>query len=384
MLILMLLAASAVLAAAALERVYLPLPGGQHNVGKTQHVVNHTTLNDPFASPESNYTGSFFVVTVLYPTKQAPTTNTSLKYMDDELATQIETGWKIPTGELQKLYTHIQWQPPVAPCIAGKEQRPTLLFSPGAGFPCSASTVIQSEMASRGYTVMCIDHPGESPYLPIPYTKSGVHGLPINYEWIDVEFAYRVNEIRKSDLDVLIALSPGLLKPNGAPRNASAPTYLHFGFSLGGSIGTHLVSSHGSVLAGVNYDGSFADTLFGEITDVKKPFLMLRNDQGLDGDPSWDLFQAAQTGWWEHLEIKDTQHHDFSDVSLWMDLLQLRGRTPEIVVGTISGERMLEVMTEFTVEFFDKVLGKKVLDLDNHLPSVEWSDVRFVNGSMGV
>jgi hypothetical protein len=65
-------------------------------------------------------------------------------------------------------------------------------------------------------------------------------------------------------------------------------------------------------------------------------------------------------------------------------LLQLRGRTPEIVVGTISGERMLEVMTEFTVEFFDKVLGKKVPDLDNHLPSVEWSDVRFVNGSMGV
>jgi hypothetical protein len=238
-------------------------------------------------------------------------------------------------------------------------------------------------MASRGYTVMCIDHPGESPYLPIPYTDSGVHGLPINYEWTDIEFAYRINEIRKSALDTLIALPPELRKPYIASYNLSSPTYLHFGFSLGGSIGTHLVSSHSSVLAGVNHDGSFADTLFGGIVNVNKPFLMLRNDQGLDGDPSWDLFQAAQTGWWQHLEIKNSQHRDFSDLSMWMDLLQLRGRTPEIVVGTISGERMREVMTNFTVEFFDKVLGKKALDLDQ-FPSAEWPDITFVNGSTGV
>ena len=300
--------------------------------------------------------------------------------MDNELAAQIETGWEMPTGELQKLYTHIQWKPPVLSCIPEKDKLPTLLFSPGVGFPCSSSTVIQSEMASRGYTVMCIDHPGESPYLAIPYTGSGVHGLPINYEWNDIELGYRVNEIRKFDLDALIMVSPELLEP----YNSSAPTYLHLGFSLGGSIGTHLVSSHKSVLAGINYDGSFADPLFGEIANLNKPFLMLRNDQGLDGDPSWDLFQAAQTGWWQHLEVKDTQHHDFSDVSMWMDLLQLRDPTPEIVVGTISGERMRKVMTEFAVSFLDKVLGKKALDLDGQLPSAEWPDVRFVNGSMGM
>jgi hypothetical protein len=100
MLIPVLLTASAVLAAAAPERVYLPQPGGQYSVGKTQHVVNHTTLNDPLASPESNYIGSFFVITVLYPTEHTPTANTSLKYMDDELAAQVEADWQIPAGNL--------------------------------------------------------------------------------------------------------------------------------------------------------------------------------------------------------------------------------------------------------------------------------------------
>jgi pimeloyl-ACP methyl ester carboxylesterase len=383
MLISVLLTASTVLAAATSDRIYLPRPGGQYSVGKTQHVVNHTTLDDPMAPPDSNMTGSFFVVTVLYPTNRKSSRNTSLQYMDNELASQIEAGWQMPVGELSKLYTHIQWQPPALACSSSEENLPTLLFSPGFGMPCSLSTVVQAEMVSRGYTVMCIDHPGESPYLKIPHTKSGVYGIPINYQSSDVAFAYRVNAIRKSDLDALIALCPGLWKPCGA-ANTSTSSYLHFGFSLGGSIGTHLVASHNNVLAGVNFDGSFADALFGETVNVNKPFLMLRNDQGMADDPSWDMFQAAQRNWWQHLEIKNTQHHDFSDVSMWMDLLKLRGRALAINLGTISGERMRDVQTEFTLDFFDKVSGKKGLDLDRHLPSTEWPDVRFVNGSLGV
>jgi pimeloyl-ACP methyl ester carboxylesterase len=377
-----LLTVSAVFTAATLDRVYIPRPTGQYSVGKTQHVFDHTTLDDPMAPPESNRIGSFFVVTILYPTNRVPAENISLKYMDHELAVQIEAGWQIPTGELQRLYTHIQWQPPVLKGSPSNEQLPNLLFSPGAGMPCSSSTVVQAEMASRGYTVLCIDHPGESPYLQTPNTDYGTYGIPINDDWADIDFVYRVNEIRKSDLDALIALSPGLAEPYGAPSNQS--TYLHFGFSMGGSIGTHLTSSHDSVLAGLNFDGAFIDALFNETVNAHKPFLMLRNDQDMSGDPTWDYFQAVQTGWWEHLKVSDARHLDFSDVGTWMDLLELRGRAPGVNVGTISGCRIRDIMTEFTVGFFDKVLQKKALDLSRQLPSVEWPDVTFVNGSIGV
>lgn len=268
----------AAVAAAASEKVFLPKPSGKHFVGKTQHVFNHTTLDDPTAPIGTNNTGTFIVVTVLYPTGKEPTAETSLKYMDFELARLIEEGWEIPSGELQNLWTHLQWQPPFLPGTVGKNQYPTLLFSPGAGMPCSSSTITTSDLASQGYTVLCVDHPGEPPYLKIPESYGGgVYGIPINDEWANDTVLFKVNRGRKSDFDALLELYPPLVEELRAPFNSS--TYMHFGFSMGGSVGTDVVSKHDSVIAGINGDGAFIDTLFGETVDVKKPFLVFRDGQ---------------------------------------------------------------------------------------------------------
>lgn len=165
---------------AASDKVFFPRPSGKYHVGKTQHVFNHATNDDPVASKGSNNTGDFIVVTILYPTARAPTAKTSLKYMDYELAHLIEKGWGIPIGELQRLWTHLQWQPPGIPGPVGVNKYPTLLFSPGAGMPCSTGIVITSDLASQGYTILCIDHPGEPPYLQIPYGGGSVYGIPID------------------------------------------------------------------------------------------------------------------------------------------------------------------------------------------------------------
>ncbi|KAF2478276.1 uncharacterized protein BDR25DRAFT_390521 [Lindgomyces ingoldianus] len=336
---------------------FFPNPSGRYHVGKTQHVFNHTTHDDPVAPDGSNHTGNFIVVTILYPTTQAPNPETSLKYMDHTLADLIEKGWGIPEGELQKLWTPLQWQPPVLPGLPGENKLPTLLFSPGAGMPCSSSTMITANMASQGYTVLCIDHPGEPPYLKLPYDGGGQYGIPINYDWANYDFLYKINKNRKSDYDALLKLYPALVDQFGAPFNKS--TYIHFGFSMGGSIGTDLVSSHESVMGGINYDGAFIDYIFGETVDVGKPFLMLRDDQNRSEDSMhWVEFQGNQTGWWEHLLVKGSHHLDFSDVSMWFDLLSLEGRVNATLTGTIKGRRMHDIMIAFTTAFFDKVLGK--------------------------
>lgn len=302
-------------ATAAQNKVFLPNPCGKYHVGKTQHVLNHTTFNDdPLAPKVTNRTETFIVVTILYPTKQAPTPQTVLKYMDHELASQIEKGWAIPSGELQKLWTSLQWQ---AQELRGqrKESLPTLLFSPGAGMPCSSSTIIQANMASQGYTVLCIDHPGEPPYLKLPYSDGGIYGIPIDYDWADMDVLYRVNEDRKADYDTLLNLFPTFA--HQLDMHLNAELYVHFGFSMGGSVGTDIVARHASVLGGVNYDGAFVDSMFGHTLDVKKPFLMFRDDQNRTGDLSWPWFQGNQSGWWEHLLVKGSHHLDFSDVGLW-------------------------------------------------------------------
>jgi pimeloyl-ACP methyl ester carboxylesterase len=366
-----------ILAAATSNRVYLPKPSGIYHVSKTQHVFNHTTLNDPL-SP--NNVSTYYVATILYPTKQAPTKNTTLQYMSSELAAEVERGYKLPAAQLERLWTSIQWQAPVLPSSPGL---PTLLFSPGAGSPCIANTVMQSEMVSRGYTVLCIDHPGESPLLEIPYTNISVHGVPLGYNWgIDLDFMFRVNDIRKSDFDALLQQFSRLVEQYGAPFNTSS--YMHFGFSLGGSIGTYLVSEYDEVLAGLDYDGSFFDTLRdpNATVDLKKPFLTLVHPLN---DPTRPAFFEKQTGWYEELQVNGTEHLDFSDVGLWLDLLDLRSQTEEgFMVGTVSGKRMYEILTDFTTKFYDGVLGKRELKLQRNLPSTKWPEVVFVNGSTGI
>ncbi|KZM19190.1 hypothetical protein ST47_g9650 [Ascochyta rabiei] len=116
---------------------------------------------------------------------------------------------------------------------------------------------MQSELAYRGYTVICVDDAGEFAVLEIPYTDTNtdtntntnttVHGVSIDYR----------------------GLLPRPVAEYGAPFSTSS--YLNLGFSLGGSVGTYLLSAHDEVLASLDYDGSFFDTLANDTVNAKKP-----------------------------------------------------------------------------------------------------------------
>lgn len=374
---------AAVITAAA-DRVYFPKLPGDYYVGKTQHIFNLTGPGCPVTPDRYNDTDTYIVVTILFPTEQEPTPATSSKYMDYELARLIEEGWDIPTGELQRLWTTVQWQPPVLSSPQKELELPTLIFSPGAGMPCSSSTLVTSDMVSHGYTVICVDHPGEAPYLQIPYTNgtAGVYGLAIDYDYADEKVLYDVNDRRKKGVDALLQLYPGLVDDLGMPFNTSS--YLHFGFSMGGSLGSDIAKRHDAVLAGVNYDGMFIDLYFSDTTvDVGKPFLMFRDDQGRETtDPTWDWFQGNQTGWWRHLKVLGSHHLDFSDVGLWFELLGLNDTRP--LTGTIEPLRAREIVNTFTMEFFERVLTGGLDEsplLNGPLPSDQWPEVLLWNSS---
>nr|GFD59916.1 hypothetical protein [Tanacetum cinerariifolium] len=82
----------------------------------------------------------------------------------------------------------------------------------------------------------------------------------------------------------------------------------------------------------VNFDGTFFD-----VSDVKKPFLMLGQAAHTPDvpEPTWPWFAGNQTGWFQWLNVAGSGHQNFADLDDWVDLQGLRNMTAPLSVGTI-------------------------------------------------
>lgn len=360
-------------------------PTGPYHVGYTQHIFNHTTPNDP-TSP-----GTFMLLTIYYPTLQTP--NTTVPYLDAISANIFESTIGLPPHSLSQLTTRLQFQAPTllnhSPAFAnGTSPHPTLFFTPGAGLPASAYTAYLSELASHGHAVVAIDHPGEAPYLPLPYGASGggVYGYPdfSAYPPTPAEaqavYAFRV-------ADVLAAASepffPSLVRLYGAPFNVTH--FGVFGHSVGGTAAAGVMAADevgeklfGGV-GGANLDGSFLQLLdpAGEQDDPGvaapdlgsvAPFLEVGSEAHFGGnassDATWAHFNGAQTGWLRDVQVDGTRHLDFSDIPLWIDLLDQRGVLNRTWVGPIDGTRVMTLTTALLRELFANAEGKGLGGVD--------------------
>ncbi|KZM19191.1 uncharacterized protein EKO05_0006428 [Ascochyta rabiei] len=89
------------------DRVYLPKPSGRYHNSKTQHVFNHTTVNDPLSPTNIS---SYFVLTTLSPTEQAPNANATLRYTSPEIAVALDNSkkYKLPATALERPWIHTQ------------------------------------------------------------------------------------------------------------------------------------------------------------------------------------------------------------------------------------------------------------------------------------
>jgi hypothetical protein len=56
-------------------------------------------------------------------------------------------------------------------------RHPVLLYSPGTTDPRTLGTSLATDLASRGYVVVTMDHPGETTEVDIAL---GVHGLRLD------------------------------------------------------------------------------------------------------------------------------------------------------------------------------------------------------------
>ncbi|OMP84261.1 hypothetical protein BK809_0000066 [Diplodia seriata] len=346
----------------ARAEILLYEPTGPYHVTQTQHVFNHTTPDD-FTAPNGTGEGTQMLVTIYAPTLSAP--NRTLPYIDATNAFIWGPALGLSPSALSTFATPLQ--PSDSAPLHLPPSTPTLLFLPGAGMPCFFYTSLLSELASHGYFVVALDHPGEPPYLPLPdgYGGGGAKGAfpPLhNYTWMQYE---RIYKHRVADAQAL--LSDGYLSALVRERGWGARLDLGgakgvgvFGHSIGGAAAAGVMAAQQQqqqgwqqqqapfsspadanatttsttvhVAAGANLDGWYFFDI-GDLTgngtgtpypDLARagPFLALAKDQeprGAPPDATWARFGAAQSGWLRDVGVRRAGHFDFCDFPLLVD-----------------------------------------------------------------
>jgi len=121
-----------------------------------------------------------------------------------------------------------------------------------------------------------------------------------------------------------------------------------FGMSLGGITSSEICLNDNRVKAGINIDGGLYGTLLNG--KPKTPFMFLNSKRFLGFGK---IFTDKSTMDCYSLSVRDSDHYNFSDYSVYP--------VPSIsfLLGTIDGERTIEIMNVIVVAFFDKYLMKR-------------------------
>jgi hypothetical protein len=231
-----------------------------------------------------------------------------------------------------------------------------------------------ANLASNGYAVLAIDHPGEPPALQWPNGTETI-GLSVNVNFTN-RLTHEVSRYRIADMAAALSWFTAFVRTTDAPFNPSQ--FLALGHSIGGSAALTFAPDNPKVKAAVNLDGglSLHETV---TTAVGKPvFLMSSINHTIHSDPSWAQFLEHQTGWWENISIYDCAHLDYCDIAMWNVALGFKPFVQE-QFGPIGGFRTTQIARKYVGDFFGWVEGgaKGVIAA----PSLEWRECVYVNGS---
>ncbi len=294
-----------------------------------------------------------------------------------------------------------------APMLEGKH--PLLLFSHGLSLSLEVHTVQCEELASHGYIVVSIGHPGGGSYeLPngdlMLYdaakeaekaaqdntsmqifakfsnwmSLNGKTATPDEHsEQLKIVIDNAVDTMQSADLwirDSLAAIDwilaqaaqPGTLLYD----RVDADKIGAFGMSFGGCTAMSLTYASDVVKAAANLDGLFYSTFWQQ--PLSKPTLLVNNDSGMGGFLRHP-FLIAEGDTYLAL-VSDATHGnfiDFTDILAENNItkIEIDGVEMEFpTLGSIDPDRVEIIMNTFLLDFFNKYLKgeeSKLIDTDN-------------------
>lgn len=277
-----------------------------------------------------------------------------------------------------------------APPKDGSNRFPLLVFSHGYGGFASAHAALLEDLASHGYAVLSIVHPYESGGATLEdgslvsfldaagKPRSGF--LDVIGEWrtedetmaavtraagdddeqrrllrgylstlrhTDVALRRWVDDT-KLVLDGLDTLPLSTVAGRLAARLDRTRIGV-FGHSMGGVTAGQFCLEDARCRAGLNLDGI---PQYGTMIDapLERPFLMVYSQRPGRAGASDPIYRRAAKPYYR-VDVRDTLHLDFSDMSFWGGPLRERK-----ALGSIAPERAAEITRAIVREYFDETL----------------------------
>ncbi len=371
----------------------LPMPGGPHRIGTAWLVVKDATRLERFADTPG--ATRELPVKLWYPAAASATGPLGLYAAPESMTTLLPAALN---QRLLRVKTHAIVDAPMAELRA-----PVLVFSHGYGGYAEQNTVQMEELASHGYVVASIAHPGEAAWAPFP------DGRGVAYAQQLTEAAKRrrrqsregVLALRRRHQRMLQALDT----PDAEERRARYREFLHlrdeplfsesvkewavdtkavvdrlealdagppasrlsgrldmqrlgvFGMSYGGATAVEFGRTDRRCVAAANIDGlPYGGLLDGSIST---PLLILA--AGDDGHAAWVPGLDRCEGPTYLAKVPDTTHMGLTDLPLQIPpCLRWTG-----MGGRMPAARRGRIMSDYLVAFFEKhLLGGSSARLD--------------------
>ena len=392
---------------------YFPKPTGKYAVGsRLYHWIDSDRKDIHSIDPASPY--QELMVKVWYPVDPTLPIKPVL-YAPDLFAYLRKTKPLVSllSGTARKVYCH---ENPDTPISTDKSYYPVIIFSPGSGGRYDSNTIHCEELASCGYIIVGISHPGDSKIIRFSdgRTKTAVDVLT-GKTFIERRKITDHEIIEERVADIRFVLDQLEILAN----TADSPFYKRldnehtgiFGQSLGGSAAVSACRRDSRIKAAVDMDGS----LFGSdaTSAFDKPLMFLVAGESLklfeqsnfrDLQKTFDIktdeeaqmiqdrymlgFQKLTAGKSDDyiFVISGAGHIDFNDSALLIKYAAPALSRPLIKCafvgplgyGSIDGLRATEIINAYLVSFFDKYLkGWPSELLDSHVARYAEVDSRL-------
>ncbi|MGY5858722.1 MAG: hypothetical protein RTU63_05080 [Candidatus Thorarchaeota archaeon] len=343
----------------------LPQPSGEYSIGTVTFELTDETRNETFTEPPNDHRR--ILIKAWYPSDDVGG-YAMAPYVDstEQFSEGIQQSWGFPTimtSHFALIQTHSFMN---APLSQAETSYPVLIFSHGYGGLIMQDTVLMEELASNGYIVFSISHSYEAAVTSFPDGS-------VIYEATEEMYADIENSLQIWANDTVF-----LVDQLEIVDNPDIPSILHdgmdltliglFGHSFGGTTAEEVALTDSRIDVGISFDsphGQRARTL-----NMTKAFMLMFSSSY--GNPEMDdpvYLNSSSTCY--GLFVNGTRHHNFADENIWSPMLRNFG-----LLGSIDGYRMLQILNDYTLAFFDEHLKGEVSTLLDG-PSTTYSEVIF-------
>ncbi|OBT67659.1 hypothetical protein VE03_03435 [Pseudogymnoascus sp. 23342-1-I1] len=335
-----------------------PNPPGKYNVTLTTGTLIDYTRHDLSTTPP---TPRALMLSVFQPTT-CPST-IPFPYMPTKTATFqgafLQAIFNVTTN-LTPLFLSARL--PVCPSHHHPHPRPPrtidppiLLFSPGYSIPRLYYSVLASAIASQGYTVLTIDHPGDANIITYPdgnaiYNNDTTQSLSSMVLQIPIRAAdasFVIDQLRN-------ASAIASLLPHRGPRPFPTNRVAMLGHSLGGAAAVIAASQDPRIRGVVNMDGTFID--LPPPSGVSQPVLLTSHGMA---DASWPAAWPLLKGPKLWVDIANATHETFSDVPTLLEAAGEGAEGLEGVLGTIGAGEMRGILVAYVTAWMEGVFAGK-------------------------